>query len=98
MRHADKPRPTLPQRICSTFAFSCLVIATGCAAEPRGSVALPATMPLATSRPAALALTVLGSGGPGADGRASTCFVLSLDGTPRIMVDAGSGAFVRLGE
>jgi ribonuclease BN (tRNA processing enzyme) len=41
---------------------------------------------------------VLGSGGPGADGRASTCFVLSLDGTPRILIDAGSGAFVRLGE
>jgi ribonuclease BN (tRNA processing enzyme) len=41
---------------------------------------------------------VLGSGGPGADGRASTCFVLSLDGTPRILVDAGSGAFARLGE
>jgi ribonuclease BN (tRNA processing enzyme) len=43
-------------------------------------------------------LIVLGSGGPGANGRASTCFVLSLDGTSRILIDAGSGAFVRLGE
>ncbi len=41
---------------------------------------------------------MLGSGGPDAVGRASTCFVLSLNGTPRILIDAGSGAFTRLGE
>lgn len=52
----------------------------------------------AASVPPPLELIVLGSGGPGADGRASTCFVLLLDGTPRILVDAGSGAFARLGE
>jgi ribonuclease BN (tRNA processing enzyme) len=46
----------------------------------------------------ALELVVLGSGGPGATGRAGAGYVLLLDGTPRILVDAGPGTFVRLGE
>ncbi len=41
---------------------------------------------------------MLGSGGPGALGRASASYVVLVDGIPRILVDAGSGAFVRLGE
>ena len=41
---------------------------------------------------------MLGSGGPGATGRASSSYVVLIDGTARILVDAGSGAFVRLGE
>jgi len=45
-----------------------------------------------------LELVVLGSGGPGATGRASSSNVVLIDGTPRILVDAGSGAFARLGE
>ena len=45
-----------------------------------------------------LELIVLGSGGPGALGRASSSYVVLIDGTPRILVDAGSGAFVRIGE
>jgi len=48
--------------------------------------------------PAALELVVLGSGGPGATGRASSSYVVLIDGEPRILVDAGSGAFVRMGE
>src|SRR5271166_959787 len=45
-----------------------------------------------------LELMVLGSGGPGAVGRAASCYLVLIDGTPRILVDAGPGAFVRLGE
>ncbi len=45
-----------------------------------------------------LELIVLGSGGPGATGRAGSCYLVLIDGTPRILVDAGPGAFVRLGE
>lgn len=41
---------------------------------------------------------MLGSGGPGAAGRAASSYVVLLDGIPRILVDAGSGAFARLGE
>jgi ribonuclease BN (tRNA processing enzyme) len=52
-----------------------------------------------TNEPVApLALRVLGSGGPGATGRAGTCYVLLLDGVARILLDAGPGAFARLGE
>ncbi len=45
-----------------------------------------------------LELVVLGSGGPGATGRAGSCYLVLLDGAPRIVVDAGPGSFVRLGE
>ena len=45
-----------------------------------------------------MSLTVLGSGGPGATGRAGAAYLVSIDGTPRILVDAGPGAFVRVGE
>ncbi len=45
-----------------------------------------------------LEIMVLGSGGPGATGRAASCYLVLIDGTPRVLVDAGPGAFVRLGE
>jgi ribonuclease BN (tRNA processing enzyme) len=43
-------------------------------------------------------LVVLGSGGPGAVGRAASCYLVLIDGSARILVDAGPGAFARLGE
>ncbi|WP_397450025.1 MBL fold metallo-hydrolase [Pseudomonas sp. NA-150] len=46
----------------------------------------------------ALEMVVLGSGGPGATGRAGAGYALLLDGKPRILVDAGPGTFVRMGE
>lgn len=54
------------------------------------SIAAPVAPPLE--------LLVLGSGGPGATGRAGAGYVVLVDGEPRIMVDAGPGTFVRLGE
>src|SRR5476649_1045030 len=48
--------------------------------------------------PAPLAVVVLGSGGPGATGRAGSSYLVLLDGVPRILVDAGPGSFARLGE
>jgi ribonuclease BN (tRNA processing enzyme) len=45
-----------------------------------------------------LELLVLGSGGPGATGRAGAGYIVMVDGEPRILVDAGPGTFVRLGE
>jgi ribonuclease BN (tRNA processing enzyme) len=41
---------------------------------------------------------VLGSGGPGATGRAASSYLVLIEGTPRILVDAGPGSFARLGE
>jgi ribonuclease BN (tRNA processing enzyme) len=58
----------------------------------------PAIAEPAETKPPALELVVLGSGGPGALGRAASCHMVLVDGTPRIMVDAGPGCFVRLGE
>lgn len=52
----------------------------------------------ASEKPPPLSVVVLGSGGPGADGRAATCFLVEVDGAPRILVDAGPGSFARLGE
>jgi ribonuclease BN (tRNA processing enzyme) len=45
-----------------------------------------------------LELLVLGSGGPGAAGRAASSYLVLIDGTPRILMDAGPGSFARLGE
>jgi ribonuclease BN (tRNA processing enzyme) len=41
---------------------------------------------------------VLGSGGPRAFGRAGPSYILLVDGTPRLLLDAGPGAFLRIGE
>jgi ribonuclease BN (tRNA processing enzyme) len=46
----------------------------------------------------ALEIVVLGSGGPRAFGRAGSSYIVELDGVPRILVDAGPGAFLRIGE
>jgi ribonuclease BN (tRNA processing enzyme) len=59
---------------------------------------LAATSGITTAVAAPLDLLVLGSGGPGATGRAGAGYVVSVDGVPRIMVDAGPGTFARLGE
>jgi ribonuclease BN (tRNA processing enzyme) len=57
-----------------------------------------ATVQAATAQGAGLSLLVLGSGGPGATGRAGAGYIVSVDGQPRILVDAGPGTFVRAGE
>ncbi len=45
------------------------------------------------------ALQVLGSGGPIAEAdRAATSYLLWIDGTPRLLIDAGSGSFLRFAE
>lgn len=49
--------------------------------------------------PAPLALQILGSGGPIAEGsRAGSSAILWVDGKAALLVDAGSGAFLRYGE
>jgi ribonuclease BN (tRNA processing enzyme) len=48
--------------------------------------------------PPSFELIVLGSGGPAALGRASSSYLVLLDGEPRVLVDAGSGSLVRAGE
>ena len=48
---------------------------------------------------AGISLQILGSGGPIADdGRASSAYVVWIDGRSKILIDAGGGAFLRFGE
>jgi ribonuclease BN (tRNA processing enzyme) len=70
-------------------SFLALLLAA-CAAAHSTAWAQASTTPLE--------LMVLGSGGPGATGRASSCYLVLIDGTPRVLVDAGPGSFARLGE
>jgi ribonuclease BN (tRNA processing enzyme) len=60
-------------------------------------VLFPARLQAASATPA-LEVVVLGSGGPRAFGRGGSSFMVLLAGTPRILVDAGPGAFLRIGE
>lgn len=46
----------------------------------------------------ALELLVLGSGGPRSFGRASTSYLVLVNGAPRILIDAGPGAFLEVGK
>ncbi|MCP4300323.1 MAG: MBL fold metallo-hydrolase [Gammaproteobacteria bacterium] len=46
-----------------------------------------------------MTLHVLGSGGPIADdGRASSAYLIWVDGVSRVLIDTGGGAFLRFGE
>ena len=58
---------------------------------------LPATLQAAPAKPP-LEVVVLGSGGPRPFGRGGSSFLVLVAGTPRILVDAGPGAFLRIGE
>lgn len=60
------------------------------------SVALFA--PRVEAKKTPLEVVVLGSGGPRPFGRAASSYIVEVDGVPRILVDAGPGAFERIGE
>lgn len=75
-------------------------LAAACADAPAASGDQPSASPEAADCAAApLGLQVLGSGGPIAEGsRAGTSYVVWIDGTARLLVDAGPGSFIRFGE
>jgi ribonuclease BN (tRNA processing enzyme) len=60
-------------------------------------VLFPACLWATPAKPA-LEVVVLGSGGPRAFGRAASSYIIVVDGIPRILLDAGPGAFLRIGE
>src|SRR5580698_5576521 len=70
--------------------LSLLLIGLACLFSAAVRAASPAKAPLE--------VVVLGSGGPRAFGRAGSSFIVVVDGMPRILVDAGPGAFLRIGE
>ena len=57
----------------------------------------PTILGAAPPKPA-LEVVVLGSGGPRPFGRGGSSFIVLVAGTPRILVDAGPGAFLLIGE
>src|SRR5271168_5259616 len=61
------------------------------------SVLFPTTLRSAPAKPA-VEVVVLGSGGPRPFGRGGSSFIVLLDGAPRILMDAGPGSFLRVGE
>ena len=67
------------------------------APPPAPAPATHSCVPAATL-PTPFALVVLGSGGPRGFGRAASSYLVVLEGVPRILVDVGPGAFLRLGE
>jgi ribonuclease BN (tRNA processing enzyme) len=83
-------------RLCEISAVAILLLCL----SSRGISGPPTPVPgqPVKSSPPALEVIVLGSGGPRAFGRAGSSYIVLLDGTPRILVDAGPGAFVRIGE
>ena len=58
----------------------------------------PACVVAATPAKSGLEVVILGSGGPRAFGRAGSSAIVLVAGVPRILVDAGPGAFLRIGE
>lgn len=60
-------------------------------------VLFPASLRATPAKPA-LEVVVLGSGGPRPFGLAGSSYIVLVGGTPRILVDAGPGAFLRIGE
>ena len=82
-------RAALPVRLFLRALLACIGFSVAFGAQSQ----VPAT----TAAPA-LELVVLGSGGPGATGRAGSAHLVLVDGVPRILVDAGPGSFARLGE
>ncbi|MBT8145641.1 MAG: MBL fold metallo-hydrolase, partial [Gammaproteobacteria bacterium] len=55
----------------------------------------PGQQVLARCADAGVAIQILGSGGPFGDGRASSGYLIWVDGVSRVMVDAGGGTFSR---
>lgn len=58
----------------------------------------PTALAQSACETSAVALQVLGSGGPFGNGRASSGYLVWVDGAARIMVDAGGGTFTRFHE
>ena len=98
------PDPGLRHRAAETMAASCRACASALWLAlvglmfTAGSHAQQAAAASHGAAAAPLELVVLGSGGPGATGRAGASYLVLVDGVPRILVDAGPGSFARLGE
>ena len=86
---------SLVLKTCRTHLCACLAVA----AVANSACSLAHAGPTGVAKAAdALELLVLGSGGPGATGRAASSYLVLVKGVPQILVDAGPGSFARMGE
>lgn len=88
----ERREPCYEGIMSKSIALQAIALLWGLVILGMGSAAL------AQSSGAPLEVLVLGSGGPGATGRAASSYLVYIDGTARILVDAGPGSFARLGE
>jgi ribonuclease BN (tRNA processing enzyme) len=76
------------------FAAGCALAQTSAPAPAIPRAEQPADCPATGA-----ALQVLGSGGPVAEGeRAGTSYLFWIDGTPRLLIDAGAGSYLRFAQ
>lgn len=79
------------------FLFTAPTILTACSTDTATDTKVVADTKSCRDNP--VALQILGSGGPIADDhRASASNILWIDGKAKLLIDAGSGTFVRYGE
>jgi ribonuclease BN (tRNA processing enzyme) len=95
--------PMNATRWCASLSAVLSLSAALGACDQRAPIASPPAPPAGAGcaemrSPGAFELGVLGSGGPASFGRAASSYVVFVEGVARILVDAGPGAFVRLGE
>jgi ribonuclease BN (tRNA processing enzyme) len=90
--------------MATAFVVSTLGCAHNDASHSAAASSAPGSAPAAqncrrsAASSARFELGVLGSGGPRGFGRAASSYVVFTEGIARLLVDAGPGAFVRLGE
>jgi len=90
---------SIPRFGAVVSAFALFLAGASLAALPPSAMAQTqsAQHRVAPLRPA-MELIVLGSGGPRSFGRGETSYIVLIAGVPRVLVDAGSGAFVEIGK
>jgi ribonuclease BN (tRNA processing enzyme) len=91
------PLAMLSLRMLPLFMLLTAALLSPAPLRAQSTAPKPTTTKTAPAKPA-LEVVVLGSGGPRPFGRGGSSFVVLVDGTPRILLDAGPGAFVRIGE
>jgi ribonuclease BN (tRNA processing enzyme) len=89
------PRFGAALSLFTIFLASAVVIALS---APNASAQQPKARHLVAPIRPAMELIVLGSGGPRSFGRGETSYIVLIAGVPRVLVDAGSGAFVESGK
>jgi ribonuclease BN (tRNA processing enzyme) len=95
---APRPRASLSFAVCVASVFLLALNPNEAAAQKPETKHQAAAKHNVARVQSAMELIVLGSGGPRAAGRGETSYIISIAGIPRVLVDAGSGAFVEIGK